>query len=39
MLKLAERLRVHFESLVNNGKLAGERVAQLEKERRLRLFG
>jgi hypothetical protein len=39
MLKLAERLRAHFESLINNGKLAGERIAQLEKERRLRLFG
>jgi hypothetical protein len=38
MLKLAERLRAHFESLIANGKLAGERIAQLEKERRMRLF-
>ena len=39
MLKLAGRLRAHFESVVASGKLAGERIAGLEKARRLRLFG
>ena len=39
MLKLAERLKAHFDSVVTSGKLAGERIAQLEKARRLRLFG
>jgi hypothetical protein len=34
MLKMAERLKAHFVSLVDSGKLAAERVAQLEKERR-----
>lgn len=39
MVKMAERLRAHFESLVSGGKLAGDRLTQLEKDRRLRLFG
>jgi hypothetical protein len=39
MLKLAERLQQHFASLVENGRLAGERIAALEKERKLKLFG
>ena len=39
MLKLAERLRAHFESLVQDGKLAGERIAQLERARRFRFLG
>jgi hypothetical protein len=38
MLKMAERFKAHFESVISNGKLAGERIAGLEKERRLRLF-
>jgi len=38
MLKMAERLRAHFVSLVDNGRLAGEHVAQLEKERRAGFF-
>ncbi|MBV9522745.1 MAG: hypothetical protein JO010_08130 [Alphaproteobacteria bacterium] len=38
MLKLAERLRRHFESLVHGGKLAGERMAQLDRERRFRFI-
>jgi hypothetical protein len=38
MLKMAERLRAHFESLIDNGRLAGERVAELAKERRAGFF-
>jgi hypothetical protein len=34
MLKMAERLKAHFTSLVDGGRLAGERVAALEKARR-----
>ena len=34
MLKLVERLQRHFESLVADGKLAGERLARLGRERR-----
>jgi hypothetical protein len=37
MLKLAERFRRHFESHVESGRLAGERVASIERERRFRL--
>ncbi len=33
MLKMAERLRAHFESLIDGGRLAGERIAALKKER------
>ena len=33
-LKLVERLQRHFESLVADGKLASERLAQLGRERR-----
>jgi len=39
MLKLTERLKQHFASLVEDGRLAGERIAALEKERKLKLFG
>lgn len=39
MLKLCERLKAHFERLIDSGKLAGERLAQLEKERRRGFFG
>ncbi|HZS83833.1 MAG TPA: hypothetical protein VFA50_13240 [Stellaceae bacterium] len=38
MLKLTERLRRHFESLVQNGRLAAERLAERERERRFRLM-
>jgi hypothetical protein len=31
---MAERLKAHFTSLVDGGRLAGERVAALEKARR-----
>lgn len=34
MLKMAERFKAHFTSLIDSGKLAGERVAALEKARR-----
>lgn len=34
MLKMAERLKAQFTSLIDGGKLAGERVAELEKARR-----
>jgi hypothetical protein len=34
MLKMTERLKAHFVSLIDGGRLAGERVAQLEKTRR-----
>jgi hypothetical protein len=34
MLKMAERLKAHFVSLIDSGKLAAERIAQLEKARR-----
>jgi hypothetical protein len=39
MLKLAERLRGHFESLVESGRLAGGRAVLLERERRFGFFG
>src|SRR5690349_11359930 len=38
MLKLCERLREHFVSLVENGKLAADRLAQVEKERKFSIF-
>jgi hypothetical protein len=38
MLKLCERLREHFASLVESGKLAADRVARIEKERRFSIF-
>jgi hypothetical protein len=39
MLKLVEKLRQHFAGLVETGQLASRRIAELEKERRLNLFG
>jgi hypothetical protein len=39
MLKMAERFKAHFISLVDSGILAGEHIAQLEKARRSRFFG
>jgi len=38
MLRLAERFRAHFESLVENGRLAKSRLVELERERRFTLF-
>jgi hypothetical protein len=34
MLKMTERLKAHFVSLIDSCKVAAERIAQLEKERR-----
>jgi hypothetical protein len=34
MLKMAERLKAHFVNLIDSGRLAAERIAQLEKARR-----
>jgi hypothetical protein len=39
MLKMTERLKAHFVGLIDSGRLAGERIAQLEKTRRTRFFG
>jgi hypothetical protein len=39
MLKMTERFKAHFLSLIDSGRLAGERIAQLEKTRRNRFFG
>jgi hypothetical protein len=38
MLKMTERLKAHFVSLIDSGRLAGERVAELGKERRAGFF-
>jgi hypothetical protein len=38
MLKMAERFKAHFVNLIDSGRLAGERIAQLEKARRGGLF-
>jgi hypothetical protein len=38
MLKLTERLKAHFETLIAYGTLAGDRLATLDRERRFRFL-
>jgi hypothetical protein len=38
MLRLVEKLRAHFTSLIEAGRLADSRIADLDKERRFALF-
>jgi hypothetical protein len=38
MLKLTERLKAHFETLISDGAIAVDRLARLDRERRFRFL-
>lgn len=38
MLKLTERLKAHFETLISDGAIAGDRLVRLDRERRFRFL-